>query len=42
MVVNDRFSQINEYQQGNRVKRHCVPVKRKRSIDNPECFIGKE
>jgi len=32
MVVNDRILQIIEDQQGNRAKRHCVPVKRKRSI----------
>jgi hypothetical protein len=42
MVVNDRFSQINEDQQGNSVKQDFVSVKRKRSIDNPECFNGKE
>ena len=42
MVVNDRFFQIIEDQQGNRAKQDCVPVKRKRPIENPECFNGKE
>jgi hypothetical protein len=42
MVVNDRFSQINEYLPGNMAKQDCVPVKRKRPIDNPEYSNGKE
>ena len=42
MVVIDRFFQINEDQQGNRAKQDCVPAKRKRPIDNPECFNWKE